>query len=87
MYDPHTWNDRNGIFLVRDVSEIEMKINVISKSLIANLYIYVISTISTESKVVRNETDSWASVDDCLDSHPGCVKQEVYAINECNCTA
>ena len=48
MHDNHTWNDGNEIFFVCNMREIDMRINIVSESLVADLNI-----IGTESKDVK----------------------------------
>jgi len=48
VHDPHTWNDGNGIFFVRDMREIEIRVSIVSEILVADLNI-----IGTESRDVK----------------------------------
>ena len=50
MHDNHTWNGGNNIFLVCNMREIDMRINIVSESLVADLNI-----IGTESKDVKRK--------------------------------
>ena len=48
VHDNHTWNDGNEVFFVCNMREIDMRINIVSESLVADLNI-----IGTESKDVK----------------------------------